>query len=80
MLSTVVLNRAEKAMSKTSGSIQDAFLSDVVERKVPVNIFLINGIKLIGTITNYDQYSVEITHDVTQIVFKRAISTILPTH
>lgn len=67
-------------MSKQSGSIQDAFLADIVERQVPVNIFLVNGIKLVGKITNYDQYAVEVTHDVTQIVFKRAISTILPTH
>lgn len=62
-----------------SGSIQDAFLADIVERKVPVNIFLINGIKLVGVVTGYDQYSVEVTHDVTQVVFKHAISTILPT-
>ena len=67
-------------MSKQSGSIQDSFLADIVERQVPVNIFLINGIKLVGKVTNYDQYSVEITHDTSQIVFKRAISTILPEH
>ncbi|MDH5547397.1 MAG: RNA chaperone Hfq [Gammaproteobacteria bacterium] len=67
-------------MSKQAGNIQDEFLADIVARKVPVNIFLVNGIKLVGTIIRYDQYSVEVSHDISQIVFKRAISTILPEH
>ena len=67
-----------KQMKQSSGSIQDDFLGEMVETKRTVNIFLVNGIKLVGHVTKYDQYSVELDSETPQVVFKRAISTILP--
>ena len=60
-------------------SLQDTFLRHVQERSVPVTVFLINGIKLQGYITHFDNYGVALTRDHhTQFVYKRVISTISP--
>ena len=59
--------------------LQDTFLRHVRERSVPVTVFLINGIKLQGYITHFDNYGVALTRDHhTQFVYKRVISTISP--
>jgi host factor-I protein len=59
--------------------LQDDFLKELKESGCEVNVFMINGIKLVGKVTNYDQFSIELTNGSPQIVFKRAISTVLPT-
>jgi host factor-I protein len=58
-------------------NVQDAFLSALRESRVPVSVFLVNGIKLQGTIDDYDQFIITLKNVVTQVIFKHAISTIL---
>ncbi len=60
-------------------SLQTVFLEHMRSKAVPLTIFLVNGVKLQGCITYFDTYSVELTRaGQTQIVYKHAISTILP--
>ncbi len=65
-------------MDRTSQLLQAAFLQALCDEKTPVFIFLVNGIKLHGTIQSFDNYVVAVQGDVTQIVFKHAISTVMP--
>jgi host factor-I protein len=66
-------------MSQKPQSVQDAFLNYLRERKTPVTIFLMNGIKLQGTIDWFDRFSVVLSRDRhSQLVFKHTISTIAP--
>ena len=59
--------------------LQDTFLKHVREHKVPVTVFLTNGVRLQGTVTAFDTYSVLLVRDrQAQVVYKHAISTILP--
>ncbi len=64
-------------MSK-SQSIQDPFLNTLRKEKLPVSIFLINGIKLTGQIESFDTFVVMLRSNITQMVYKHAISTIVP--
>ena len=64
-------------MSK-SQSIQDPFLNALRKEKLPVSIFLINGIKLTGQIESFDTFVVMLRSNITQMVYKHAISTIVP--
>ena len=60
-------------------ALQNVFLEHMRVRAVPVTIFLVNGIKLQGCITYFDIYAIELTRGgQTQIIYKQAISTILP--
>lgn len=63
-------------MSK--GQIQDPFLNALRKERVPVAIYLVNGIKLQGNIESFDQFSVLLKNTVSQMVYKHAISTIVP--
>jgi host factor-I protein len=58
--------------------LQAAFLENLRAQRTPVFIFLVNGIKLHGTIESFDNYVLAVHGDVTQIVFKHAISTVMP--
>ncbi|WP_131782040.1 RNA chaperone Hfq [Legionella gresilensis] len=58
--------------------LQDAFLNELRKEKVPVSIFLVNGIKLHGVVDSFDQYVVMLKNSVTQMVYKHAISTVVP--
>ena len=60
----------------TKSPIQDAFLETLKQEKTPVAIFLVNGIKLLGQIEDYDAGVVLLRNVSTQIIFKHAISTI----
>lgn len=60
--------------------LQDSFLNMLRKEKVPVSIYLVNGIKLQGQIDSFDQYIVMLKSIVTQMVYKHAISTIVPSH
>ena len=58
--------------------LQDPFLNTLRREHVPVSIYLVNGIKLQGQIESFDQYVVLLRNTVTQMVYKHAISTIVP--
>jgi len=59
-------------------SLQDPFLNTLRKERVPVSIFLVNGIKLQGQIESFDQFVVLLKNSVSQMVYKHAISTIVP--
>jgi len=60
-------------------NLQDAFLNHVRKQKVPVTIFLVNGVKLQGAITWFDNFCLLLRRDAqSQLVYKHAISTIMP--
>ena len=59
-------------------SLQDPFLNTLRKEKVPVSIYLVNGIKLQGLIESFDQFVVLLKNSVSQMVYKHAISTIVP--
>ena len=64
-------------MSKVQ-SLQDPFLNALRKERVLVSIFLVNGIKLQGQIESLDQFVVLLKNQVSQMVYKHAISTIVP--
>ena len=64
-------------MKKNQG-LQDPFLNTLRKEKVPVSVFLVNGIKLQGQIEAFDQYVVVLKNAVSQMVYKHAISTVVP--
>ena len=59
-------------------SLQDPFLNTMRRERVPVAIYLVNGIKLQGTIESFDQFAVMLRNQVCQMVYKHAISTVVP--
>ena len=60
-----------------SQNIQDVYLNTVRKEKVPVTVFLISGVKLIGKIKGFDKYSVVLeANNQEQLIFKHAISTV----
>lgn len=59
-------------------SLQDPFLNALRKERVPVSIYLVNGIKLQGQIDSFDQFVVLLKNSVSQMVYKHAISTIVP--
>ena len=68
------------AAEKTQ-NLQDTFLNYVRKHKVPLTIFLVNGVKLQGVVTWFDNFCVLLRRDGhSQLVYKHAISTIMPGH
>ena len=59
-------------------SLQDSFLNTLRKDSVPVSIFLVNGIKLQGQIESFDQFVILLRNTVSQLVYKSAISTVVP--
>jgi len=60
-------------------NLQDTFLNYVRKHKIPLTIFLVNGVKLQGVVTWFDNFCVLLRHDGhSQLVYKHAISTIMP--
>jgi host factor-I protein len=59
-------------------SLQDPFLNALRKERVPVSIYLVNGIKLQGQIESFDQFVVLLRNTVSQMVYKHAISTVVP--
>jgi len=59
-------------------SLQDPFLNALRKERIPVSIYLVNGIKLQGQIDSFDQFVVLLRNAVSQMVYKHAISTIVP--
>ena len=67
--------------AEKSQNVQDVFLNHVRKSKTPVTIFLVNGVKLQGIITWFDNFSVLLRRDGhSQLVYKHAISTVMPSH
>jgi host factor-I protein len=69
---------ARRAVMAKSQSLQDPFLNALRKEKVPVSIYLVNGIKLQGQIDSFDQFVVLLRNSVSQMVYKHAISTVVP--
>ncbi len=59
-------------------SLQDPFLNALRKEKIPVSIYLVNGIKLQGQVESFDQFVVLLKNSVSQMVYKHAISTVVP--
>lgn len=59
-------------------SLQEPFLNALRKEKVPVSIYLVNGIKLQGHIESFDQFVLLLRNSVSQMVYKHAVSTIVP--
>ncbi len=71
--------KGERSMAADRQNLQDAFLNNVRKNKIPLTIFLINGVKLQGVITWFDNFCVLLRRDgQAQLVYKHAISTIMP--
>lgn len=65
-------------MSNKGQLLQDPFLNTLRREHIPVSIYLVNGIKLQGQVESFDQYVVLLKNTVTQMVYKHAISTVVP--
>ena len=59
-------------------SLQDPYLNTLRKERVPVSIYLVNGIKLQGQIESFDQFVILLKNTVSQMVYKHAISTVVP--
>jgi host factor-I protein len=81
-----MLSRSSTATTKSPRShimskghnLQDPFLNLLRKERIPVSIFLVNGIKLQGQIESFDQFVVLLKNTVSQMVYKHAISTVVP--
>ena len=72
-------NRMGPPMNEKQQNLQDTFLNAVRKSKSPVTIFLVNGVKLQGNITWFDNFCVLLRRDgQAQLVYKHAISTVMP--
>ena len=68
-------------MSDKKQNLQDTFLNSVRKTKTPLTIFLVNGVKLQGVVSWFDNFCVLLRRDgQSQLVYKHAISTIMPAH
>ena len=65
-------------MSQKGQALQDPFLNALRKEHIPVSIFLVNGIKLQGQIESFDQFVVLLKNSVSQMIYKHAISTVVP--
>ena len=65
-------------MSNKGQLLQDPFLNTLRREHIPVSIYLVNGIKLQGQIESFDQFVVLLRNSVNQMVYKHAISTVVP--
>ena len=66
-------------MADKSNNLQDVFLNHIRKNKTPVTIFLVNGVKLQGIVTWFDNFCVLLRRDAhSQLVYKHAVSTVMP--
>jgi len=70
--------KVRKMAQQRGAALQDPFLNILRREKVPVSIFLVNGIKLQGQIESFDQFVVLLRNSVNQMIYKHAISTVVP--
>ena len=67
-------------MKAPQSSLQHLYLNALRKERTPVSIYLVNGIKLQGQIESFDQFVVLLRNSVSQMIYKHAISTVVPTH
>jgi len=68
-------------MAEKSHKLQDTFLNHVRKAKIPLTVFLVNGVKLQGVVTWFDNFCLLLRRDGhSQLVYKHAISTVMPAH
>lgn len=68
-----------KKILENKNTLQYIFLDKITKERIPVTIFLVSGIKLEGVITYFDNFALSLQrHDQHQLIYKHAISTILP--
>lgn len=73
------MGERKEDMAERTQNLQDLFLNSVRKSKIPLTIFLINGVKLTGVVTSFDNFCVLLRRDGhSQLVYKHAISTIMP--
>jgi len=78
-LQTITKRRKKLQMAEKQQNLQDAFLNEVRKQKIPLTIFLVNGVKLNGVVSWFDNFCVLLRRDgISQLVYKHAISTIMP--
>ena len=65
-------------MSEQSAGLQNEFLNNLRKERVPVSVFLVNGIRLAGHIQSFDQYSIRLHGTTPQLVLKRVVATVVP--
>jgi len=66
-------------MAERTQNLQDLFLNSVRKQKISLTVFLVNGVKLTGVVTSFDNFCVLLRRDGhSQLVYKHAISTIMP--
>ncbi len=65
-------------MSDKGQVLQEPFLNALRRERVPVSIYLVNGIKLQGLIDSFDQFVILLKNSVSQMIYKHAVSTIVP--
>lgn len=66
-------------MAQQKGTaLQDPFLNALRKERIPVSIYLVNGIKLQGQVESFDQFVVLLKNSVSQMIYKHAISTVVP--
>jgi len=73
----LILTKQESNMSKGQ-SLQDPFLNALRKDRIPVSIYLVSGIKLQGQIESFDQFVILLRNTVSQMIYKSAISTVVP--
>ena len=59
-------------------SLQEPFLNALRKERIPVSVYLVNGIKLQGQIESFDQFVVLLKNSISQMIYKHAISTVVP--
>jgi host factor-I protein len=68
----------EERMGKSQVNLQDLFLNQMRKEKIPVTMYLVNGARLTGTIKGFDNFVILMKQENQQLVYKHAISTIIP--
>jgi host factor-I protein len=68
----------EGLMGKSQVNLQDVFLNQMRKEKIPVTMYLVNGARLTGTIKGFDNFVILMKQENQQLVYKHAISTIIP--
>jgi len=66
-------------MAQNKGTaLQDPFLNALRKERIPVSIYLVNGIKLQGQVESFDQFVIVLKNTVNQMIYKHAVSTVVP--
>ena len=66
-------------MAQNKGTaLQDPFLNALRKERIPVSVYLVNGIKLQGHVESFDQFVIVLRNNVNQMIYKHAVSTVVP--